>query len=509
MAISGTSLSTTWLWHECILPYHFVLTHDIIFVKRRVDELVHISALEARQRWLRVHEKFHYCGPEEPGAVTMDKKIFFRNIRDLNKYGKELRVATTKLFNVAVKKRLFLMTSALHKWSVMMSACREHELRVSHITQFPAEKDETADKIDRAKFIERTRRIHRDLMLTHTSAPEGEEEHVDADPSDDSRRHFNSLPMAMHRRREEEGSEPPPWHPSVGFLDWKLPELPVIPVIVAENITHEKSTLSDKQKYNSFRAAMEGPTDYSCWIIPGRLAMGRIPIGKARSKGPVDSVIHNHIDSLSQLILAGLNSFVSLVTEGEEQEATKSDTSLAIDPSISMKDRVRHCHRAVQFSLKEDLLTMSQMVEEKNIQLEDYSHIEDGSHLSAASEKKRKIDQLKKEKNRIRAKKLMLSHQVDMIRAAVKALPSDVDWIAFPLEHNSVPSLDCIIPILWKLEQKLWEGECIYVYSKDGNGRSGLICECDGYVFAHIQIIYQCRCCRCLSLGSIVRSITF
>jgi hypothetical protein len=427
---------------------------------------------------MQVHQKFNYCSRDDLGSVTMDNKLFFQNIRDINLYGKELRLATTKFFNIAARKRITLLKASFGIWSFIVSQFKENDLRVTHLSGHNMEKGKYVDGLDRAKLVDRTRQLHCDLHSSRRlEQQQADDFKIDADPGDDSRLGLNSLPMALKRHVQAgDAVEPPPWHPSVGFLQQKLPELPKLPLLVLDRKASLTCDVTEKQKYNSFRASIEGPTDFSCWIIPGRLAMGKIPGGKARVKGPVDSVIHTHIDATSQLLLATVNTFVSLATGDEEKIVAEEDNVLKVDPSLSMPERIKQCHKDVYFAMKDHLFGLNQMIEDKNIQLEDYSNIEDNSHLKPNSEKWRRAERMKKERNRIRAKKIILSGEVDQTKAAMNAYPSSVDWTSFPIEHNSVPSLDRVIPILWKIEQMLWEGKNVYVYSKDGNGRSGLIC---------------------------------
>lgn len=55
------------------------------------------------------------------------------------------------------------------------------------------------------------------------------------------------------------------WHPSIGM---RLPPLKALYLPRnAEDRLHMKK--ERRMEYCSFRAYSEGPTDYSCWVIPG------------------------------------------------------------------------------------------------------------------------------------------------------------------------------------------------------------------------------------------------
>jgi hypothetical protein len=503
----------------------------------------------------------------------MDNKIYFASLRDVNRYGRQLRIAVSKFVKVANRQRIICLSDSLAQWREVVQCSKEIDLKVTHCSNYEAIRGERdrPEKLLRQEHVKEVRRLHfklrRDLDKTLHVPPEDMAK-IDADPSDDSRFGILSLPMGLQRERSQ--AAPPPWHPSVGFHDSKslaaltmaqqanlsedaaataittgdaisrapsraksrggggssqvqaplLPDLLPLPDLLLKNKQATLSkviehSLADKQRYNSFRAMISGPTDHSCWIIPGKLAMGRIPVGKARAKGPVDSIIHTFTDSLSQLLLVGINSFVSLVEPDEEETAllqfpdsngdVDDDSSSGIisfsssvmtpasavpsgsvsvvsrggpGPSVnSMRDRLRKCHREVKMELKSHLVVLQDQYETKNIQLEEYAHIEEASpHLPP--EKLKRIEQQKREKLRLVAKRKLILDEMELTKKAIEKFPHQTTWSSFPLKHNSVPPLDHTIPILWELEQRLWQGECLYVYSKDGNGRAGLICAC-------------------------------
>jgi len=100
----------------------------------------------------------------------------------------------------------------------------------------------------------------------------------------------------------------PPTHPSVGIALPKLPKL--FEPNTAE--TRLKNGGKDRLKYYGFAVYCAGPTDESCWLAPGLIAMGSIPFGFAR--------INSSIDSVSALMMSGIGTFVSLLGEDEERQ---------------------------------------------------------------------------------------------------------------------------------------------------------------------------------------------
>lgn len=468
----------------------------------------------------------------------MDNKIYFASHRDVNKYSRQLRIAVSKFVKVANRQRISCLLDSFCQWRNLVKSSKENDLKVTHCRSYEAIRDEVTDIQSHVAEVRRLHtQLHCNIQESLLSPPEDMSK-IDADPLDDSRFGILSLPMALGRENSKQSHEqgdvaPPPWHPSIGFHDLKslnaltrqspidniqerapsraksrseerlpfLPDLLPLPDLVIRNkkaTLHKfiEHSLADKQKYNSFKAIISGPTDHSCWIIPGRLAMGRIPIGKARAKGPVDSIIHTYTDCLSQLLLVGLNSFVSLIEPHEEDEALQmfpnqndfddAATSTSMSPrsasstrqtANTLRDRVRRYYKEVKMELKNHLVALQDQLENKNIQLEEYSNIEEPATYMTA-EKIKRMEQLKRERLRLLAKKKLIMDEIEVTKKTIDKYPSFATWTSFPLRHNTVPPLDHIIPILWDLEQRLWHGECLYIYSKDGNGRAGLICAC-------------------------------
>ena len=447
-------------------------------------------------RWKRLHAKFNYCRRDTPGAVTMDNKIYFRSIRDVNAYGRALRVALSKFVQVAERNRMEYLKESVKVWKDVVNDMQESDLRASHILPYDTNHDEPASAGRMVDLTEVTQKVHQDLYDEYISktlneVPEDLDwSQVDANPADDSRMDLNSILMGTERKVQnlDDLTEvtPPPWHPSVGFSDGALPPMKPLPNLV---INDKKApvnqpyphSLSDIQKYNSFKAIFSGPTDYSFWVIPGRLAMGRLPLGRARRIGPVDSSLHTMIDCVPQLLITGVSSFISTLTPEEEakeiEDYNKYASNLGVPQVDSIASIIQRDQMNARATLKDTILNLNSRIEDKNIMLRDYMHIEDapirasrGEHISSTRARH------KAEKVRLKAKQQLLVDDLKNCQADLKRLSENVRWINYPLIHNQTPLYERMVPILWDIEQRLFNGETIYLYSKEGKGRSGMIC---------------------------------
>lgn len=456
------------------------------------------------ERWKRLHAQFNYCRWDTPGAITMDNKLYFSNIRDINLYGRELRKALGKFIRVAEKRRLEYLQESLLRWRAMVCDMQESDLKASHFLPFEPTHDRVSSEGQRVDLTALTQQVHQELYdevisKTLKQVPADIDwSKIDADPADDSRLDLNAILMGTERKAQQQDETaqdnnkhivtPPPWHPSVGFAEGSLPPMPPLPDMVINEKNAPISqpyphSLADIQKYNSFRTKYQGPTDYSFWVIPGRLAMGRLPLGRARSSGPVDSSLHTMIDCLPQLLLAGISSFVSTMTPDEEAKEVADYNKYAASlgegkPLVeNITTSLRNDHYEVCRTIRESIVNLKFRIEDKNIQLRDFGHIEDAPLRPMRGEQvSTKRMRQKAQKVRLRAKQWLLKEDVETSQTELDKVAKKVMWDNYPLIHNEAPLYEKIIPILWDIEQRLFNGEVLYLYSKEGKGRTGMIC---------------------------------
>ena len=284
-------------------------------------------------------------------------------------------------------------------------------------------------------------------------------------------------------KRDAVNSGPPPG----SHLLSVLPPLPVIPVAQGED-GNLAFTSENRPKYNSLRHRMEGPTEYSCWIIPGILAMGTVPIGRAWRRRQVKSSVHTRIDAASQLVLSGISTFVSLLSHKQEEIGEKRcPLSIGLSPERggfgpiaeglesgkaveSVFDNTVSSSRS---ELKNVISSLKGQIENWNADIR-LNEVDDPLDL--------RYENSLKEDLRLRARRAIAVECSDAAKKELAGLwdPNNVksEFLRLPIEQDSAPDLNDFLPILWKLEKRLMSGERLYVYSLDGHGRCGLVCGC-------------------------------
>lgn len=357
-------------------------------------------------------------------------------------------------------------------------------------------------------------------------------------------------------KNELKGIPVPPYNAQDGI---KLPRLP--PIFHSES-AQERLTISKVKRleYMGFKATVEGPTDDCCWIIPGKLLMGKIPYGKAK---PGSS-----LDAISAIFLSGVNLFVSLMSEKEEVEARtlyfgnlkKAEEALEAkikkNASLNFHARATGAPLLLQTQVtKRDLLAEHEEEEEEKRRKEeeedealgmfgskaagaaaegslmaglrattpgiksqgktnsrastapaghpyaipslmkslfanakhsvDVVIIDCRTTLSEQTEKLRNIPSFskedprhlkaKREKIRCRARIAKAEETIKKTQTQLEKIPAQCEWTRHTLAVDSVPTIHEVLPILWTLEKAMAEGHCLYLYSKEGHGRIGMI----------------------------------
>lgn len=558
-----------------------------------------------------MHAKFNRCDKDTPAAVTYDNTMFFKTHTDANRFAKILR----KTINLVVKQcdlKINIVTK--HYFAIWVANSRtfiESGLTTAHFEHQVTDKASVLEK-DYSGYMREVAALHgRYKHSVDMVAKVGARAAAKFNPvGDDDYGYNNIVNMPLNIKREpialessgpgeelaagsmssaastqnsapgtaagsrpgtnlnpgrlspggskmmegDVSSEPPgipvpPYNAQDGI---KLPRLP--PIFHTES-AQERLTISKTKRleYMGFRATAEGPTEDSCWIIPGKLLMGKIPYGKAK---PGSS-----LDAISAIFLNGVNQFVSLMSEKEEVEARtlyfdnlkKEEDALEAkmkkNASLNFHARATGAPLLVQTQVtKRDLLAEHEAEEEakrKKAEEEDEDLGMFGSKAAAAESTllaglkavvatpktagsraaptghpfaipslmkslfdnaKHSVDvviidcrttlneqtdklkgipsfskddprhlKAKREKNRCRARIAKAEETIRRTSLQLEKIPAKCEWTRHTLPVDAVPTIHEILPIIWSLEKSMSEGHCLYLYSKEGHGRIGMI----------------------------------
>lgn len=323
-----------------------------------------------RKKHAKLHAQFHYSSKKNPYAVTFDNVMYFDTVAGCNRYCDLLRLTMNKCVGFLEKVKDAALKHAFKTWfdatrtfveSEMTTGHFEHQIRdQSSAAQkdFEGFKDEVAALHDKynygvkmiAKVGARAAAKYNpvpdddfgydniaNMPLNITRSPMMLANQINGDSSNvgasHSKSHMNSMPgtapginhsgagapgmgagfgsTSISTGKEEPGVVyVPPYNPEDGI---ELPRLPLIYDASRDADARLNMTRQQRLEYRAYKANVEGPTDDSTWIIPGKLLMGKIPYGKARN--------NSSLDSISAIFLAGVNVFVSLMSAKEESDA--------------------------------------------------------------------------------------------------------------------------------------------------------------------------------------------
>lgn len=427
------------------------------------------------QRWQAVHDQFGYTSRTDPCAVTMDKKIYFRTLTDLNRYAAFLIKVISKCAKFLERKRMLLLRKSIKKWAISCGFLSEGNIKASHILGYAEDSPSTEDMSPSAlqqlfaSKAESTAKFFKvgatmDLVQEVVSS----DVYSKMKQLEDSTGEFSYDNVfsqgcgfgvgAGHRTVVKGESEAtptildpniPPTHPSVGITVPKLPKL------YEPSTADERLTVgSDRLKYFGFRACAEGPSDASCWIIPGLLCMGGVPYGPARKNSSLESV--------AAIMLAGMGTFVSLLGEEEETQ------------DMLRKNEKQSIYDKMKASFVKSKLSVSTVIQENEEVVEKYQ--KELVNLPYLPKDDTRYAKYKRERIRCNAKIQIAFDNISKTKRQLNKYPKQYELLRIPLSSSSAPTVHQLLVIMWELERRLRAGECLFVYSRDGHGRAGMIC---------------------------------
>ena len=455
------------------------------------------------QKWSKLHAQFHYCTRETPYSVTMDHKIYFLTKLDAGRYSVFLRVIGNRILKYVGRKKNRVMLFFLKLWRDNTNGFQESDIKYGHfdMTAMDIEEgqpDDTGDKGDygMGQTGRTTRLAHPNP--TETDSVSGDQQqaaqelytafrkhgHRAVSGSDDNYVNVSTIPLGITRKAvvppaeltaeeqkekqnkknlkgyfdQEEEEEVfdmdgvlPPYRPDLGI---KLPA--AIPVYMPTNAKERlEVTRSRRLTYCSYKAHMEGPCEDACWIIPGRIAMGCIPWGRASKR--------TQTSSITTLLLGGCDVFISCM---EEEEETECEQRLEIQPVAKM---LKKAAAGARMAVDEVVRNSKRVCEEMERKLKNIPVLET-THADYAS--------VKKELTRCKARVKLSKEARARAQGELERLPKVFEWIRVPLKTDQCPTINEILPVLWQIERKLSEGRSLYIYSREGHGRCGLLAGC-------------------------------
>lgn len=475
---------------------------------------------DLQRKWQSVHAKFRYTTADDPLAVTMDRRVYFKTKHDVNLFADTLRVMVLKVVKYLKKKQNIMLKRSLEQWKKSVGQFLESGLAVDHFNDVAIDTD-----TDR-KFVRNSVEYEKDVLSEHekiltqfqpymsvpsvarvaTPAKSSEEKgsriirrdtidlpinneiqiHISA-PSNDgydesvvspaikpidskyidesSYESVMNLPMRIPRdqsnvlndhltsEKKLSFNDVPSYLPSKDIQN--LPELlPIYDPMTADGRLYIKN--DRRLEYCSYRKVMQGPTDSCSWVIPNRLLMGSIPIedvptGQGKTTIP----------AVSLLMLAGIDIFISLMEEDEETKYIKDLDKTPIEQYIST-------------SLTKANAIVNQIIIENheviNKQLEKLASVPEYGKTDPRYAK------AYRERLRYKAR-IRLAHDIiNRTKVQFKKLPSKVCWYRISnLSTSSTPNINELLPHLWRMENELKYYHNIFIYSKEGHGRVGMI----------------------------------
>ena len=460
------------------------------------------------QRWQLLHSQFHYCARETPYSVTMNHKLYFLTKLDANKYAEYLRMTCKRVLKFTGRKRNKMMMICFQLWKRNSTELNESDIKFGHFDMTAMDMDDgyaddTGEKGDYGSGpTGKTTRLRfpieniEEESLSALQQAEAQELYTNfrklgvnrsgVSGNDEAYVNVSTIPLAITRKpaipppeltaeekkeklakknrrgyfetEEDEEDAPfdhdgvlPPYRPDLSI---KLPA--AIPIYMPSN-AEERLHVSQSRRltYCSYKAHMQGPCDDASWIIPGRIAMGAIPWGRANKR--------TQTSSITSLLLGGCDVFVSCMSEEEENECEKR---LGIPPiGKTLKKAAAGARMAVDEVVRNSKRICDEMQKKlKNIPVLSHEHPD--------------YAVMKKELTRCKARVKLSTEARSRAQGEFERLPKVFDWIRITIKSNECPTLQEILPVLWQLERKLSEGRSLYIYSREGHGRCGLLAGC-------------------------------
>ena len=456
---------------------------------------------ERRQRyygqWKELHCQFNYSHAKTtPYSVTTNNIFFFDTVADLNRFCEFKRRMQVRVMRFLSRKRLLLFKESFQRWKGSIVDFSEENIVSSHINEVAVDLDSaSADKfsLEPTLFLERfTAATTVDYFKRMASSRSrvgvrGAEE--------DEYNDLTTLPLRLpdiiqkqefagsilldttSSRPASKSSQKSPTLPSLVnelptyFPAESIAKLPPLLEIYDPKTAEGRITVRKDRRvgYCNYYVYHRGPTDSSFWIIPGRLACGPIPLGKGcTTEGRIP------VPSVSALMLAGIDIFISLMEEEEELQYEK-EFFAKLDREtqqlgqeiarVSVSEAMKTAFMRAGYSASEIILDNSLIIEKQNAKL---AAIPEYGKTDPRREK------VQREKLRYKARIKLANDRIDKAKAQLNRIPKQVDWRRMPTAATLTPDRSEMLLNIWDIEKLLKGGKNVYLYSRDGHGRVGM-----------------------------------
>ena len=214
--------------------------------------------------------------------------------------------------------------------------------------------------------------------------------------------------------------------------------------------------MQDREKrllYCSYKAYHEGPTDDTCWVIPGKLLMGKCPYKKMFR--------NSNVIQLSVVMGVGITCVISLM-EDEEEARLAHDVEMTGTIEDQMGSALFNCKAAQGRAILENEATI--------LDLKDHLKT-----IPTYYKMDPRYEQSYREKLRIKSRINTAQMAIDKSKREQKMVPEKVDFLRFPIKDDAVPSIHNFLLYLWEIENRIAHGQIVFIYSKEGHGRVGLV----------------------------------
>ncbi|RHY82842.1 hypothetical protein DYB35_008545 [Aphanomyces astaci] len=298
-------------------------------------------------------------------------------------------------------------------------------------------------------------------------------------------RRWNSVVDALH---EPLPPREAPWHPAWGVRLLKLPRA------YAHMKPDGSLAVDDITKYKQFRLNHGGPTASSYWIVRGiitccqdhnqhtnvdawlldRILLGTYPSGQAFPDKRGQQRVAARSDAITCMLLEQLGTFVCLLEEAEVR---------AVEASLPSDDLPRLDDPSIMWKVSPTLppFAFTAMLHLRHAKLR--AELE---HAVVAAEKyvvmaTKTLEQVQQRGPEVEGfvmdlsvkKKALAENNLTQARANLKQL-QPLHILHIPIARNQTPTEHDLRRHLQHLEGRLRDGQNLYLFSRDGRGRTGL-----------------------------------